>query len=162
MDSINGNYFSLYGVSAVTNTVPLENDSMIEKKTARGSKRLKEDSMEFSPQARAAMKQPGMLVAVGGKSSSQNGERQNKTVSTIASDFIFSGAVSLANLPETQLNMLVTQGVISEEKKQRELNRRVELDHKDQFQKLYKSLFKRLGSADESEIFPGIFMNVLA
>jgi hypothetical protein len=126
IQSINSDYDSYYSYStaSVSSTAASQTSPSQTEKAAQSSQSVKTDTVEISPQARAAMQQSGSVVSVGGKASAQDSAQQSEEVQSAAVSNSSSSQVDLTSLTETELDRLVSEGTITAAQEQAELARR--------------------------------------
>lgn len=145
IQGINSDYDSYYSITALTgSTVAATSDSTNEK-TAQGGQSTRTDTVEISPQARAAMQQANTVVSVGGKASSQNSSNQQSAntgamqaaaaqanTAVVVSASSSSQQPVLTNLTEAELDDLASKGTITQAQEQTELARRATAEQQSQ------------------------------
>lgn len=128
IQGINSDYDSYYSVTSVTNISAEQASASSSEKTAQGSQSVRTDTVEISPQARAAMQQANSVVSAGGKSSAQNSPEQSGALRSgalqVSAATSSTSQTVLTNLTEAELDDLVSQGVITKAQEQAELSRR--------------------------------------
>lgn len=132
IQGINSDYDSYHSVTSVTGVTAEQASSSSSEKTAQGSQSIRTDTVEISPQARAAMQQSNSVVTAGGKSSAQNSPEQPNALKSSAAQVDSAALTSdsdssqtdLTSLTESELDKLVSQGTITKAQEQAELARR--------------------------------------
>jgi len=124
----------LTAASVAASTVTKVSDSDTEKK-ADSSQTLKTDTVEISAQARAAMQQANSVVSVGGKTTADSSENEQKAANAtqapaakapVATTTSASTTeqTNLTGLSQAEMDKLVAAGTITSGQEQAELTKR--------------------------------------
>lgn len=143
IQGINSDYDSYYTLTSAASTSVSSASASANEKTAQGSQSTRTDTVEISPQARAAMQQADTIVSVGGKTSSQNSSEQQGDSVTKQSAAVKANAAAVAsastssqpvltNLTQAELDELVSKGTITAAQEQAELARRAVAEQQSQ------------------------------
>lgn len=119
-------YLSVASVAA--STVTKTPDSETEKK-ADSSQTLKTDTVEISAQARAAMQQANSIVSVGGKTTADSSENEQKAAKATQAPAAKAPTATteqtnLTGLSQAEMDKLVAAGTITSSQEQAELTKR--------------------------------------
>ncbi len=136
IQGINSDYDTYYNVTAVAGTAVSQTSDSTDEKVAQGSQNTRTDTVEISPQARAAMQKANSVVSAGGKTSAQNSSEQTTgagapppaaaevSASVAVSSSDTSQQTDLSALTQAELDKLVSEGTITKAQEQAELARR--------------------------------------
>lgn len=136
IQGINSDYDSYFSATSVaTNSIAKTSESGNEKQ-ADSSQTAKTDTVEISAQARAAMQQANSIVSVGGKTTADSSENEQKSAdvtqasatkkpaATASTSTSTTQVTNLSGLSEAELDKLVSAGTITKSEKQQELVKR--------------------------------------